>query len=63
MRDFIGPRWRGHLNWVCTFTVAFSGYLWVSRPEANAAQLAFRVGLLVIGVGGLLLSWLTRPRA
>ena len=54
--------WRGYLNWVCTFTIAFSGYLFVARPNPNPAQLLFRVGLLVAGLAGLLFLWLTRPR-
>ena len=57
------PKWRSHLNWICTFTIAFSGYLFVARPDPNGAQLAFRVGLLVLGLGGLSFLWLTRPRA
>ena len=55
-------RWRTPLNWFCTFAIAFSGYLFVARPQPNTAQLAFRIALLVIGVGGLSLLWFTRPK-
>lgn len=37
------------------FLILFSGYLFLFRgPAAKPAQLAFRIGLLAVGVTGLL---------
>jgi hypothetical protein len=42
------------LEQVCVFMIVFSGYLFFRGPAVKPAQLAFRVGLLVVGVAGLI---------
>ena len=50
------------LNWLFTFLIAFSGYLFFVRPATTGGQLLFRIGVLVFGVAGLLTLALLRLR-
>ncbi|HSY18922.1 MAG TPA: hypothetical protein VK815_11330 [Candidatus Acidoferrales bacterium] len=49
-------------QWICYFAIGFTGYLFVARPTQNAAQLIFRLSLLLGGVIGLLILWLRKKK-
>lgn len=53
------PKWVGHAEWLCAFTILFTGYLWYSSPVKTAAQSYFRLGLVVVGAVGycLIQAW------
>jgi hypothetical protein len=53
---------RKHLNWLFTFLIGFSGYLFFVRPASTASQLLFRLGVLTVGIAGLLVLALLRFR-
>ena len=48
------PKWVGHVEWLCAFTVLFTGYLWYSRPLKTDAQFYFRFGLITAAIVGYL---------
>jgi hypothetical protein len=54
---------RKNIRFACVFAVIFSGYLFVARPATTTASLIFRISLVVVGLGGLLLLLVTKKRA
>ncbi|MFT5130677.1 MAG: hypothetical protein ACI8W8_004308 [Rhodothermales bacterium] len=42
-------------QWFCYFVIAFTGYLFVSKPASTTGQIIFRLGLMLGGVVGLLI--------
>jgi hypothetical protein len=42
-------------QWVCCFIIAFTGYLFITKPTKTPGQLIFRLVLLLGGVIGLLI--------
>jgi hypothetical protein len=53
-------KWVGNVEWLCVFTVLFTGYLWYSSPVKTSAQLYFRLSLLTVGVLGYVLIQLLK---
>lgn len=57
-------KWVGHMEWVCVFSVLFTGYLWYTSPVKTTPQFYFRLGLLIVGVVGyLVIQLLKRGRS
>ena len=54
------PKWMGQLEWLCGFTILFTGYLWYSSPVKTTAQFYFRLTLLTAGVVGYVLIQLLK---
>jgi len=48
------------IEWVCYFSMFFSGYLFFKSPDANTAQLIFRLSLFSAGSIGALVFWILR---
>ena len=48
-------KWVGHVEWLCGFTILFTGYLWYSSPVKTSAQFYYRLTLLTVGVVGYVL--------
>ena len=46
------PKWMEYAEWLCTFSILFTGYLWYASPVKTAAQFYFRVGICTAGVLG-----------
>jgi hypothetical protein len=46
------PKWVGHIEWMCVFSVLFTGYLWYTSPVKTTPQFYFRISLLTVGVVG-----------
>ena len=43
-----------NLDWLFTFMIIFSGYLFLSNPAKTTAQLIFRIALCLLGIAGLM---------
>jgi hypothetical protein len=49
-------------QWICYFVIAFTGYLFATKPTNTTAQLIFRLTLVLGGVVGLLILWLRKKK-
>jgi hypothetical protein len=49
-------------QFICFFLIGFTGFLFLSRPTTTAAQLVFRLALMLIGVIGLIVIWMVRRK-
>jgi hypothetical protein len=47
-------------QWICYFVIAFTGYLFATKPTQTTGQLVFRLALMLGGAIGLLLLWLRK---
>jgi hypothetical protein len=43
--------------------IAFTGYLFATKPTNTAGQLMFRLALMLGAVVGLLITWLRKEKA
>lgn len=57
------PKWVGHIEWVCVFSVLFTGYLWFTSPVKTTPQFYFRLSLLTVGVVGYLVIQVLKRRS
>ncbi|MFN2510113.1 MAG: hypothetical protein ABR568_01570 [Pyrinomonadaceae bacterium] len=57
------PKWVGHIEWFCVFTVLFTGYLWYTSPIKTTPQFYFRLSLLIVGVVGYLVIQVLKRRS
>ena len=57
------PKWVGHIEWVCVFSVLFTGYLWFTSPVKTTPQFYFRLSLLIAGVVGYLVIQVLKRRS
>ena len=49
-------------QWLCYFVIAFTGYLFATKPTNTTAQLIFRLALMFGGVVGLVIIWLRKKK-
>jgi len=57
------PKWVGHIEWLCVFSVLFTGYLWYTSPIKTPPQFYFRISLLTVGVVGYLVIQVLKRRS
>ncbi len=50
-------------QWLCSFLVVFTIFLFATRPVSSTGQLIFRLTLLIGGLVGLLILWLRKKKA
>ena len=47
---------------ICYFLIAFTGYLFATKPTHTTAQLLFRLAVLVGATVGLVVIWLRKKK-